>query len=155
MGILALAPSRSSCTNSSGTFLISFLKFNKQITDVGEPHYDDPSLALLFSQLKLKTLQTAKGTSEISGQTEFNFVLQIARVFCRLGCHVLALDLLRTWSFARPSTAVHENMRGVKVHPPSPTTSRLSLFPLELGRARQNADIAMQSRRSSRKSQIS
>ena len=47
--------------------------------------YDDPSLALLFSQLKLKTLQTAKGTSEISGRTEFNFVLQIARVFCRMG----------------------------------------------------------------------
>lgn len=53
--------------------------------DIGSPHYDDPSLALLFSQLKSKTLQTAKGTSEISGQTEFNFVLQIARVFIRMG----------------------------------------------------------------------
>jgi hypothetical protein len=55
------------------------------ITELGEPHYDDPSLALLFSQLKSKTLQTAKGTSEISGRTEFNFVLQIARVFTRMG----------------------------------------------------------------------
>lgn len=53
--------------------------------DVGDPHYDDPSLALLFSQLKSKTLQTAKGTSEISGRTEFNFVLQTARVFTRMG----------------------------------------------------------------------
>lgn len=53
--------------------------------EIGEPHYDDPSLALLFSELKSKTLQTAKGTSEISGRTEFNFVLQMARVFCRMG----------------------------------------------------------------------
>ncbi|KAI0068306.1 WD repeat-containing protein [Artomyces pyxidatus] len=76
------------------------------ITDIGSPHYDDPSLALLFSQLKSKTLQTAKGTSEISGRVEFNFVLQIARVFTRMGCHVLALDLVRSWSFDRPSTAM-------------------------------------------------
>lgn len=55
--------------------------------EIGEPHYDDTSLALLFSQLRSKTLQTAKGTSEISGQTEFKFVLQIARVFCRMGMY--------------------------------------------------------------------
>ena len=55
------------------------------ITEFGNPHYDDPSLALLFSQLKSKTLQTAKGTSDISGNAEFNFVLQIARVFIRMG----------------------------------------------------------------------
>jgi len=73
------------------------------ITEIGEANYDDPSLALLFSQLKMKTLQAAKGTSEISGRTEFNFVLQIARVFCRMGCHALALDLVRSWSFARPT----------------------------------------------------
>jgi hypothetical protein len=56
-----------------------------RVTDIGEPHYDDPSLALLFSQLKSKTLQAAKGTSEISGRAEFNFVLQMTRVFCRMG----------------------------------------------------------------------
>ena len=55
------------------------------ILEVGDSDYDDPSLALLFSQLKLKSLQTAKGTSQISGRTEFNFVLQMARVFCRMG----------------------------------------------------------------------
>lgn len=58
------------------------------IPEMGDPHYDDPSLALLFSQLKMKTLQAAKGTSEISGRTEFNFVLQIARVFCRMGAFI-------------------------------------------------------------------
>ncbi|KAG0704335.1 RAVE protein 1 C terminal-domain-containing protein [Suillus ampliporus] len=77
-----------------------------QVAEIGEPHYDDPSLALLFSQLRSKTLQTAKGTSEISGRSEFNFVLQIARVFCRMGCHALALDLVRSWSFERPSISI-------------------------------------------------
>ncbi|KAJ6604501.1 RAVE protein 1 C terminal-domain-containing protein [Mycena vulgaris] len=101
------------------------------IKDIGEPHYDDPSLALLFSQLRSKTLQAAKGSSEISGRAEFNFVLQIARVFCRMGCHVLALDLVRSWSFDRPSMqrpaippAVDEAM------PPSPISSRRPTFAL-------------------------
>lgn len=56
-----------------------------QNLEIGEPHFDDPSLALLFSQLRSKTLQTAAGTSEISGRREFNFILQVARVFCRMG----------------------------------------------------------------------
>ncbi|KAF5385516.1 hypothetical protein D9757_005413 [Collybiopsis confluens] len=73
------------------------------VEEIGEPHYDDPSLALLFSQIRSKTLQAAKGTSEISGQLEFSFVLQIARVFCRMGCHILALDLVKSWSFDRPT----------------------------------------------------
>ncbi|KAN0100493.1 RAVE protein 1 C terminal domain containing protein [Tylopilus felleus] len=61
-----------------------------QNLEIGEPHFDDPSLALLFSQLRSKTLQTAAGTSEISGRREFNFILQVARVFCRMGeCHLL------------------------------------------------------------------
>ncbi|KAJ8594840.1 hypothetical protein M405DRAFT_857819 [Rhizopogon salebrosus TDB-379] len=90
-----------------------------QVAEIGEPHYDDPSLALLFSQLRSKTLQTAKGTSEISGRSEFNFVLQIARVFCRMGCHALALDLMRSWSFERPSISVIAPLEP----PPSPYTA--------------------------------
>ncbi|KAF9527801.1 RAVE protein 1 C terminal-domain-containing protein [Crepidotus variabilis] len=79
---------------------------NIQVSEIGHSNFDDTGLALLFSQLRSKTLQTAKGTSEISGRAEFNFVLQMARVFCRMGCHVLALDLIRSWSFARPSIPV-------------------------------------------------
>ncbi|KAI9513046.1 RAVE protein 1 C terminal-domain-containing protein [Russula earlei] len=97
------------------------------ITEFGNPHYDDPSLALLFSQLKSKTLQTAKGTSEISGRLEFNFVLQIARVFTRMGCHALALDLVRSWSFDRPSVDTYDSTPHLA--PPSPTTVRM--FALE------------------------
>ncbi|WOO80078.1 Regulator of V-ATPase in vacuolar membrane protein 1 [Vanrija pseudolonga] len=69
---------------------------------VGQPDNDDPSLLLLFQHLKGKTLQTAKGTSEISEKLEFDFVLHNAVVFCRMGCHPLGLDLLRSWSFERP-----------------------------------------------------
>ncbi|KAH9996446.1 RAVE protein 1 C terminal-domain-containing protein [Russula vinacea] len=95
------------------------------ITELGEPNYDDPSLALLFSQLKSKTLQTAKGTSEISGHAEFKFVLQIARVFTRMGCHALALDLVRSWSFDRPTLDTHDRVQ--QTGPPSPTTARRML----------------------------
>ena len=56
-----------------------------QVLETGESNYDDPSLALLFSRLKSMSLQTIKGTSMIPGQQEFDFVLQIARVFCRMG----------------------------------------------------------------------
>jgi hypothetical protein len=70
--------------------------------DTGFSENDDPSLLLLFSRLKSRTLQTVKGTAAISGRTEFDFVLHNARVFCRMGCHPLALALLREWSFERP-----------------------------------------------------
>ncbi|EIW73255.1 hypothetical protein TREMEDRAFT_24795 [Tremella mesenterica DSM 1558] len=69
---------------------------------VGNPENDDPSLLLLFQHLKSKSLQTAKGTNEIPEKVEFDFVLHNARVFFRMGCHALALDLLRSWNFDRP-----------------------------------------------------
>ncbi|KAF9270044.1 WD repeat-containing protein [Marasmius fiardii PR-910] len=111
------------------------------VKDIGEPHYDDPSLALLFSQLRSKTLQTAKGTSEISGRMEFNFVLQIARVFCRMGCHVLALDLVRSWSFEYP--VLHEKEQSVNdsPRPSSPSTSRKSIFSLHRRRSSMMIDM--------------
>jgi hypothetical protein len=53
--------------------------------DVGNPENDDPSLLLLFQHLKRKSLQTAKGTSEIAEKLEFDFVMHNARVFFRMG----------------------------------------------------------------------
>ena len=55
------------------------------VEQIQEGPYDDPSLALLFSQIRMKTLQAAKGTSEISGRSEFKFILQMSKVFCRMG----------------------------------------------------------------------
>jgi RAVE protein 1 C terminal len=129
-----------------------------KVSNIGDPHYDDPSLALLFRQLKLKTLQTAKGTSEISGRTEFKFVLQIARVFCRMGikipcplgtavvifgigCHVLALDLVRSWSFARPAVprTMPPGANFGLVPAPSPTAARHSQFGINAHARRQSS----------------
>jgi len=110
------------------------------ITEFGNPHYDDPSLALLFSQLKSKTLQTAKGTSEISGRVEFNFVLQMARVFTRMGCHALALDLVRSWSFDRPSVVTDAHDRTQQAAPPSPTSAR-RMYALEPAMRRRSSII--------------
>ncbi|KAI5897900.1 uncharacterized protein SCHCODRAFT_02565349 [Schizophyllum commune H4-8] len=96
-----------------------------RVDEIGEPHYDDTSLALLFAQLRSKTLQAAKGASEISGRLEFNFVLQIARVFSRMGCHILALDLVRSWSFERPAAPVRATNGTDEFKPPtSPVTQR-------------------------------
>ncbi|CAE6416915.1 unnamed protein product [Rhizoctonia solani] len=107
--------------------LASSLKEDFTIEETGDPHFDDPSLALLFAQLKSKSLQTVKGVSEISGQTEFNFVLQMARVFCRMGCHPLALAITTSWSFDRPTLPTQGVVRrnsNVSSAPSSPTMSR-------------------------------
>ncbi|CAK5280165.1 unnamed protein product [Mycena citricolor] len=85
------------------------------IKDIGQANYDDPSLALLFSQLRSKTLQAASGTSQISGRVEFNFVLQMARVFCRMGM----LSSTRTGS--RPVVAIRPS-----VHREEPTDCETS-----------------------------
>ncbi|KZT57808.1 hypothetical protein CALCODRAFT_265994 [Calocera cornea HHB12733] len=111
----------------------------------GRPNYDDPSLAMLFSQLKAKTLQAAQGTSEIAPQTEFNFVLQIARVFCRMGCHILALDLVRSWSFDRPTAPTPVSQSAVEDGydmdtTPPPPMRRSSFFSLT-GRRRSSVVI--------------
>ncbi|KAG9095999.1 regulator of (H+)-ATPase in vacuolar membrane [Ceratobasidium sp. UAMH 11750] len=113
-----------------GQFAAS-LKDTFEIGVIGDPHFDDPSLALLFAQLKSKSLQTVKGVSEISGRTEFNFVLQMARVFCRMGCHPLALALTTSWSFARPTLPTQGTVRrnsnvssSCEQVPASPTFSR-------------------------------
>ncbi|KAG8746797.1 regulator of (H+)-ATPase in vacuolar membrane [Ceratobasidium sp. 428] len=111
-----------------GQFAAS-LKNEFEIGVIGDPHFDDPSLALLFAQLKSKSLQTVKGVSEVSGSTEFNFVLQMARVFS--GCHPLALALTTSWSFDRPTLptqgAIRRNSNVSSTSeqaPASPTFSR-------------------------------
>ena len=75
------------------TDVASSWSFDKTL--VGDPANDDPSLLLLFQHLKSKSLQTAKGTSEIPEKTEFDFVLHNARVFFRLGESALLIQAHR------------------------------------------------------------
>ena len=53
----------------------------------------DPALVVIYKQLRDKTLQTLKGASKISPRAEWQFVLQTARLYDRMGCDLLALDL--------------------------------------------------------------
>ncbi|MCJ1477391.1 regulator of (H+)-ATPase in vacuolar membrane [Lambiella insularis] len=59
----------------------------------------DPALVVLYKQLRDNSLQTLKGASEISPRAEWEFVMQTARLYDRMGCDLLALDLVRNWDF--------------------------------------------------------
>ncbi|KAL4977321.1 RAVE protein 1 C terminal-domain-containing protein [Aspergillus desertorum] len=67
---------------------------------------NDPALVVLYRQLREMTLQTLKGASKVSAQAEWDFVLRNARLYDRMGCDLLALDLVRHWEFLKepPST---------------------------------------------------
>jgi hypothetical protein len=54
---------------------------------------DDPALVVLYSQLRQKTLQTLRGASKITPKVEWAFVIHNARLYDRMGCDLLALDL--------------------------------------------------------------
>ena len=61
----------------------------------------DPALVVLYTQLRGKTLQALKGAIKVSPREEWDFVIQNARLYDRMGCDLLALDLVRNWEFLR------------------------------------------------------
>lgn len=77
---------------------------------------DDPALVVLYQQLREKSLQTLKGALMISGQDEWKFITKTASLLLRMGCDIIALDLVRNWEFlqqrpqpkAEPSDASEE-----------------------------------------------
>ena len=54
---------------------------------------DDPALVVLYSQLRQMTLQTLRGASKVTPKVEWEFVLHNARLYDRMGCDLLGLDL--------------------------------------------------------------
>lgn len=54
---------------------------------------DDPALIVLYAQLRQKTLQTLRGASKITPRVEWEFILHNARLYARMGCDILGLDL--------------------------------------------------------------
>jgi hypothetical protein len=75
---------------------------------------DDPALIVLYRELKDKTLQTIRGAAKISPKLEFEYILRIASLYDRLGCDLLALDLVKNWDFtseASPSRPVLSTRR--------------------------------------------
>ncbi|KAL2759507.1 hypothetical protein ACRALDRAFT_1060442 [Sodiomyces alcalophilus JCM 7366] len=65
---------------------------------------DDPALVVLYSQLRQKTLQTLRGASKVTPRAEWEFVLHSAKLYGRMGCDLLGLDLVRNWEFPQPTT---------------------------------------------------
>ncbi|OAA46256.1 WD repeat protein [Metarhizium rileyi] len=63
---------------------------------------DDPALVVLYSQLRQRTLQTLRGASKITPKVEWEFVLHSAKLYDRMGCDLLGLDLVRNWEFQQP-----------------------------------------------------
>jgi len=73
---------------------------------------DDPALVVLYSQLRQKTLQTLRGASKVTPKAEWDFVLHSARLYDRMGCDLLALELVRNWEFLLPATSTIESLAG-------------------------------------------
>ena len=63
---------------------------------------NDPALVVLYRQLREKTLQTLRGASMIKPREEWEFIIRNARLYSRMGCDLLALDLTRNWEFLIP-----------------------------------------------------
>lgn len=66
---------------------------------------NDPALVVLYKQLREKTLQTLKGAAKVPARDEWEFVLRNARLYDRMGCDLLALNLVREWEFLNPLPA--------------------------------------------------
>jgi hypothetical protein len=64
---------------------------------------DDPALVVLYKQLREKSLQTLKGAMGVGAREEWEFVLHTAGLYTRMGCDLLALDLVKTWEFLAPA----------------------------------------------------
>jgi hypothetical protein len=83
------------------------------IGDVGESDYDDLSLALMYDRIKSMSLPDNQWVEYDlwTGQTEFNFIAQMTRVFCRMGMwsddtHKLLLTVLCRLPCPRPLPGV-------------------------------------------------
>lgn len=73
---------------------------------------DDPALIVLYAQLRSKTLQTLRGASKVTPKIEWDFVLHNARLYDRMGCDLLGLDLVRNWEFMMPGISLQPGLGG-------------------------------------------
>lgn len=67
---------------------------------------------MLYAQLRQKTLQTLRGASKVTPKVEWEFVLHNARLYDRMGCDLLGLDLVRNWEFLLPGASLKPELGG-------------------------------------------
>ncbi|KAF2403852.1 hypothetical protein EJ06DRAFT_488764 [Trichodelitschia bisporula] len=63
---------------------------------------DDPALVVIYKQLREVSLQTLRGALSVSPRAEWEFVMHTAELYVRMGCDLLALDLVHKWEFLTP-----------------------------------------------------
>ncbi|KAF4554481.1 putative RAVE protein 1 [Elsinoe fawcettii] len=89
---------------------------------------EDPALVVLYEQLRGMSLQTLKGALMVQPVEEWRFLVRTAGLLRRMGCDVLALDLVRNWEFLQQETTRKEEEEGEKEVvgelPRSPTSTR-------------------------------
>ncbi|KAG8528174.1 uncharacterized protein KY384_007091 [Bacidia gigantensis] len=87
------------------------LVFLNQSSKVQAKSYinNEPARLVLYRQLRDQRLQARKPLP-IPRQKEWTFVLQTALQYCRMGCDILALDLVRNWKFVEQHTGVLTDM---------------------------------------------
>ena len=70
----------------------------------------EPCLIVLYKHLREKSPPKFRGgASGISLKEEWDFVIQTARTYDRMGCGLLALDLLRNWKFMEQAKGMARN----------------------------------------------
>lgn len=92
---------------------------------------DDPALIVLYAQLRQKTLQTLRGASKVTPKVEWEFVLHNARLYDRMGCDLLGLDLVRNWEFLLPGASLKPELGG-EINPLKMLKRRSSLVVADL-----------------------
>ncbi|KNG49742.1 wd repeat-containing protein [Stemphylium lycopersici] len=84
---------------------------------------DDPALVVLYKQLREKSLQTLRGATMVGLREEWDFVLHTAGLYDRMGCDVLALDLVKTWEFLLPPPPTKSSLERPSLNPTMPRES--------------------------------
>lgn len=59
----------------------------------------DPGLLIFYRHIRERTTTTFRGAQHITPVMEWDFVIATARVYDRMGCDLLALDLVKNWEF--------------------------------------------------------
>lgn len=102
---------------------------------------DDPALVVLYSQLRHKTLQTLRGASKVTPKVEWEFVLHNARLYDRMGCDLLALDLVRNWAFLLPAPLSQPTFTNHNADPRTLLRRRSSLVVADLPQTKFKLDL--------------
>ncbi|CCH42531.1 Regulator of V-ATPase in vacuolar membrane protein 1 [Wickerhamomyces ciferrii] len=62
---------------------------------------DDPLLLTLYQDLREKNLHYFHGSLGIKPEQEFEFITRVAAIYTRMGCDLLAVSLVKSWTFLK------------------------------------------------------